>query len=382
MLGGWRHRIAAAAIGLWTLTCPVLSAQVSTTEQILSRDEAARRLLEAGQTAQAEAAYRALMQEAPGYIQAHRGLAAALEAGGKLNQALTLWVQSGQTLVHAGDVAEGRAFLEEALRLAPGEPAVHAALGHALMLVDEFRGAVRHLRRAESLGETSPALYLYLGASLWESGDAAGSEAAYRQALERSQRSFAALQALGGLLLWQGRYAEAVPVLEEAVRADGNAPNTRLELARALEGAGQREAAVVAYRQLLADTPEMYWAHYNLALLLRAQGDLDGAREQMHQFSEQDRSRQRLTRMRRFSEAQLRFGWALIRAGRHEEARAHFESLGQGPEALSGLAGALHADGRHAEAAAHLEQAIAQAPRRQDLRLRLAQARLAAGESR
>jgi tetratricopeptide (TPR) repeat protein len=75
--------------------------------------------------------------------------------------------------------------------------------------------------------------------------------------------------------------------------------------------------------------------------------------------------------------AQLDAGWELIRQGRMDEAARQFESLETSAETLSGLAAAQSGRGDHEAAVRTLERAVAIAPDRFDLKIKLARARLA-----
>jgi tetratricopeptide (TPR) repeat protein len=75
--------------------------------------------------------------------------------------------------------------------------------------------------------------------------------------------------------------------------------------------------------------------------------------------------------------AQLDQGWSLLRESRNNEAAAVFGQLGEGAEALEGLARSEAARGRHPEAVAILERAVSRYPDHPGLQRLLALERLA-----
>lgn len=340
----------------------------------------AQQALDAGRSTEAEQLYREVSERQPGYAEAHGGLASALRAQGRGAEALAILLQVGQSLLYGGNSPVAREYLEQAVEIDARSAAAHAALGHCLLVERDYERAAAELERAAGLGERNPVVRIFLGAALWESGRIEDSERIYREVLAGGGRSLAALQSLGGLLLWQGRYSEAAELLAEARRADPTSTQLALDQARALDGAGRVEQAIGAYRQLLRSAPELYAARYNLALLLRGIGEQEQARAQMERFREAHAAAQQETHRRTVGRARVDFGWELIRAGKSELAAAHFRDLGDDAEALSGLAAALDALGDRRGAVGALERALTLAPQRQDLRLRLARVRLG-GES-
>lgn len=364
---------------------PLLSRAAPTGDaerELVKSMQTAETALGDGRAAEAERIYRGISANHPGFAEARGGLARALAAQGRADEALVILLEVGQGLLHAGDTAAGQEYLSEAVAVAPRSAAAHAALGHALLLERDNAAALEHLRKARSLGEQSPGIYLLLGAALWENKQLAESEATYREVLTLTQRSVPALQALGSLLLWEGRFGEAVPLLREALERNPGSTQMRMDLARALDGAGQLPEAIATYRELLRAAPDQYKAHYNLALLLRRQGEAEAAGREMSAFQRAHAKAQERTYHEQTLKAQREYGWELIRAGRGSEAARLFGSLPESADTLSGLASALSASGDHAGAAAALERAVLQSPERRDLRLRLAREHLASEAKR
>jgi tetratricopeptide (TPR) repeat protein len=101
------------------------------------------------------------------------------------------------------------------------------------------------------------------------SGPASESESQLRAALARDPAGFEANHALGELYLREGRYSEAVPLLEAAVRIDPAKPGSQYDLALACQGIGDPAKARDHARSALAlqDSADVH----------RLLGDLDEA---------------------------------------------------------------------------------------------------------
>jgi tetratricopeptide (TPR) repeat protein len=347
--------------------------------------EEAAGALRAGRAAEAERRYRELIAAQPGLADAHLGLAEALAAQGRKQEAATALTEVGEGLIGAGLYGAAAGALERAAALVPGSGRIHALLGRALALDQKPRAAVAALERAValgSLGEADLRTRLYLGTALWDVGEVDRAEAELRRLAGESGAAFLPLFQLGRLLLWRGRAAEAVPWLQRAAAANPGAADAQVELARALEATGEAAGAVAAYRRAAGIDPRRADARYGLALLLARTGDREGGRRELEVYRRLTEEQRERTRREGLEAARLDRGWFLLESGQVAEAIEQFAALGESADALAGLASAYSAAGDHARAVATLERAVGLAPDRQDLRLRLAEQRLAAGERR
>jgi len=267
----------------------------------------------------------------------------------------------------------------------PDDPRLQALLGRALSLADRYGESAEALQKAVNGGVSDLRTLLFLGSALWESGrpDEADPVLARAAAAARGTGAeFLAQQQLGRLRLWDGRPDAALPALERAVALRPDAPTPRLDLARALDGAGRTEDAVAAYRAVLERAPDSHHAHWGLAQALLRLGRRDEAAAELAKYKELYAVNQERTRELMLQRSEIDRGWHLIGAGKPAEAEAVFRKLiegyGVGVDPLLGLARALAGQGDHAGAAEALERAVSLAPDRQDLRRLLAQERLAA----
>ena len=338
----------------------------------------AREALEAGRRREAERRFRAVVQKEPFRQDGYLGLAEAIAAQGRRLEAASVLVELGEELVQSRENQLAREVLEEATCLYPGSREAHLYLGRALLNLDAFDDASNHLRRAIDLGDRSLPARLYLGATLWESGKSKEAEEVYMTAVEASGNEPVALQQLGSLLLWQGRYDEAAVALGRAAALDPTSPIFFLDWGKALEGAGKTEKALKAYRDVVELEPEMPQARYHLGVLLHRMGNAEAAEAELSLFRrlhEEDQDRQRQQRRR---QAELNQAWHVLRGGEPAEALELFRGLPTTPDSLAGLAAARSALGEHPSAVEILERAVLLAPQRRDLRLQLAEARVAA----
>lgn len=376
-LFGYRFQLLPCwfCLVLWTgLTVPAQA--VSGEPELGSRLAEAAAALERGESAAAEEAYRRLVGSHPGLVEAHDGLARALTAQGRSRKAAAVLFRLGEGLLEGGDYPAAAGYLERAVALAPGAAAAHGLLGRALLLDQAFEQGGGHLERAVELGDRSLATRLYLASALWENGRTEEAEELLRK-LAAESGAFAPRHQLGRLLLWQGRYAEAVEVLATLAPGRRRGVDVELDLAQALEGAERIDEALAAYRRVVALEPERSPARYRLALLLHRSGQRQAGDREMAAFRRLYREEQERVRREGLARGRLQRGWELLSRGRPGEALDRFSSLPETPATLRGVALAYSALGRHAEAVATLSRAIALAPDRSDLRLLLADERLA-----
>lgn len=344
-------------------------------DEILARAAAE---LTAGRFAAAEAAYRELLARQPGLIDGYRGLARALEGQERRGEAAAVLGELGEGLLGTGQHAAAAEVLGEAVAFGVEGAGLHALLGKALLFAQSPQAAIAPLERARALGDASLLTRLYLAAALWESGRPDDAETHYRE-LAGSGNAVAVHQ-LGRLLLWQGRFADAVPLLERAVAQRPAAADVRFDLAQALAGTDDAGAALAAYRRTVELAPDHYKAHYGLARVLARLGEAEAAREAMATYQRLYAAEQEATRRENLERARLDRGWKAIEDGDYQAAIRHFEGLGATPETLAGIAAAWRRLGEPRRAAEQLERAVALAPEREDLRRLLAEARLAAAE--
>lgn len=371
---------ALRAIAIGAVLAKVLVPGLAAAQEDLYRT--AQEALAGGRWVEAEKLFREVVARQPGLVDGYRGLARSLAGQERREEAAEVLGNLGAGLLEAGRHGDAADVLGEAAELDPSSARYQALLGKAHLFAQEHLAAVAPLERALELGDRSQPTRLYLAAAFWETGRAGEAEAIYRRLAEESPGAFLAVHQLGRLLLWQGRAAEAVPWLERAAGQRPAAADVAHDLARALDEAGEADEALAAYRRAIELSPGNFKAHYGLALLLSRRGESDAAREEMATYQRLYAAEQERTRREGLERARLDRGWQLVEEEDYEEAARHFASLDESAESLAGLATATSRLGDHGRAAELLERAVSLAPERQDLRLMLAEERLALEKDR
>jgi len=158
---------------------------------------------------------------------------------------------------------------------------------------------------------------------------------------------------LGNALADAGRFAEAIPHYEEALRLWPDAPKTHYNLGNALLKAGRVADAIREYEVALRIRPGDAATHYNLGNALLIIGRFEAAAGHFREAIEAQPG---------YAEAHAALGNALIRSGRSAEAIAHFEAalrLRPGDvDAVGNLGLALAQTGRVPEALARYDEAL------------------------
>lgn len=124
-------------------------------------------------------------------------------------------------------------LFEELLALEPDNPALLESYGRALILTGELERAIEVFRHAVEIDPDYGLGWHRLGQLLDNRKDARGAEAAYRRAISADPLSIVSCKALASLLAEQGRFEEAIPVLEQAEALDGKDEAVRALLAEA-----------------------------------------------------------------------------------------------------------------------------------------------------
>jgi len=205
--------------------------------------------------------------------------------------------------------------------------------------------------------------------AIHRAGRLAEADALYRRILETSPRHAEALRLRGVLACQEGRFAEAVGLLEAAIGLNGDIAVYHSNLGVALKGGGKAEEALGALRRAQALAPQDSDIQYNIACLLQ---ELDRPGDAAAAYDEL------LTANPDHADALSNLGLLLLDARKPDQAlpllqRALALDPGLLPARIN-LGLALHELQRHAEAAAVFRQALAVAPERADLHFNLANA--------
>lgn len=141
--------------------------------------------------------YQSALTVRPNYIDAHNNLGAALQQQGKLEDAISHYqaalrlqpsnanalVNLGVTLQQQGRLEAAIGRFQKALQVNPDLPEVHTNLGHAFKQQGEMTQAIAHYQTAVQLLPQHPEAYVDLGDALVEQGEIEAAIVQYDQAL-------------------------------------------------------------------------------------------------------------------------------------------------------------------------------------------------------
>ncbi len=363
--------ILSLAMALLMVVAVPLSGADSTA--LVSAGEAA---LAAEDWADAEVQFRRALSADGRSAEAQIGLAHALAGAGDPAAGAAGLLRGAQRWSDTGDYPAAARLLETATDLKPDDPTLLAALGRALVLARRYLAAEPPLARLFEAGVADAEALLYYGATLWENGKLAEAEAVARVAVESSGGAFPALYQLGRLLLWQSRYPEAATYLERSASLAPASVDVRLDLARALDGAGREAASIEVFRQAVALAPEHSEVRYGLAMALQRAGDREAAATELATYRTLYEADQARTRAAGLTAARIARGRELLESGRVADAIDHLRSLPLSADGLATLAAALRSKGDLEGAVEVLDRAVALDSSRTDLRALLNETRL------
>jgi|CXWL01.1.fsa_nt_gi Flp pilus assembly protein TadD len=289
----------------------------------------------------------------------------------------TAWLREAEALL-SREPSRAVILASQAVAFEPESLQAHAILGRAAAQAGQPELAVVHLERALNLGGEDLRLRLYLASALWEMTRYEEAEASFRRACQfagNGPRGLVAWHQLGRLLLWLGRATEAISVLERAANLGPHAPDVALDLARALDLAGDPRT-LGAFVRAVALAPESPRAHWGLAQQLLAAGRLAEGAAELELFRDLYRREQETVRNEGLERAALDQAWNLLLEGDPGAGEA-FTRLSDGAEAIEGLARAESSRGRHAQAVTVLERGVRRFPENEILARLLERERLA-----
>jgi tetratricopeptide (TPR) repeat protein len=227
-------------------------------------------------------------------------------------------LQAASQQMQSGRPAEGKALLEQVLRVAPRSADALHLYGASLRQLGDPASAERPVRQAIAVDKRQPAFHVTLGDILQQLGLPDKAEASYRAALALNRRFLPAARQLALLLTAAGRPEDALKVTTPVFAAG---PVVELGLlsahAGALKAVGRLEEALTVYQKAAEVAPANAVADHNLAAAL---GDL--ARHAEAEAA----ARRALAKGLDAPETRVVQARALSGLGRFDEAEALFET--------------------------------------------------------
>lgn len=188
------------------------------------------------------------------------------------------WLGLGRVLA-ASKPGEALTAFAEAARLDPKQPEPHLQSAILLEKQKNYNAAEREFKQAEALDPHSSEALAGLVNVYTETRRLSEAEAALRQFLQLDPQNNSAQVQLGRVLVAEGKTAEALPLLEGALKQQHD-PVALRELAGLHAVNKQYDQAAAEYRELLQASPDDAQLHYALGTVLMNQKDLAGAEQE------------------------------------------------------------------------------------------------------
>ncbi|NIE69190.1 tetratricopeptide repeat protein [Burkholderia sp. Ax-1719] len=207
----------------------------------------------AGRLDEAQAVYRALIEQDPAHVDALHYLGVALHQQGNHHGALEL--------------------MDRALQHAPGDAICWSNRALAARALGQTHEAAHNLREALRLNPGFADAHNNLALTLRDMGDLEGAARHCRAALALDPAATSARINLGSVLAKLGRLNEAVACYREALDMAGDEAALHFNLANALKALGDDSAAIAHYRRAVELAPAFAAGWVNLGTALGQCGD-------------------------------------------------------------------------------------------------------------
>lgn len=212
---------------------------------------------QAGDVAQAEMKYRAILRQAPDCSQA--------------------WHLLGTLAHQLGNQVSARAFIQYAIHLEPFQAAYFGSLAEVWKVLDCIDAAVDTLHQALELAPNSAELRGNLANLLYEQDLFPEARSEAQRALSLEPRNSRIWNILGNIHEAEGHHLEARAAYRQALEDSAIESGTRARylghLALSLDRAGHLEEASETYEKALGLDPQLAEAHWNFAILRLRMGD-------------------------------------------------------------------------------------------------------------
>ena len=164
-------------------------------------------------------------------------------------------LDKGLRALRENKLGEAEKYVNEAMRLAPGNPEVLYAQGILSLKQRDWGNAQTVLEKATQMDANSAPAFAALGLALCNQGNYDAAIAPLRKSLELNPAgAWETRWALAKSYYQHQQYPEALKMSQEALaRSNGNAPAIALLVAQSLTAVGRYEDAAEALREFLRD---------------------------------------------------------------------------------------------------------------------------------
>jgi tetratricopeptide (TPR) repeat protein len=235
----------------------------------------------------AEAIWRDTVAKHPQNARAQCGLADALFAADRVDEALPFYAEAirlrpdyaearvnfGSALLARNRAAEAISELEAALRLEPTWAKAHHNLANALLRVARAPEAIAHYAEAARLRPDDVTNLCDWGNALVRTGNLAGAIKQYEEAIRREPAFAMAHSNLANALAQSGRLTEAIARYETALRLAPDYAEGHNNFGGALAQSGRFAEAITQFQTALRLRPDYPSARDNLGKVYLALGD-------------------------------------------------------------------------------------------------------------
>ena len=241
----------------------------------------------AGNLALAEQLARALTRQFPDHFFGWKVLGVIINQTGRIEESLQPMQQAvrlapgdpevhnnlGNTFQDLGQFTQAEASCREAIRLDPDFAQAHYNLSRALHVLARYAEAEASAREATRLKPDHVDAHINLGNALHELGRASEAERSYREAVRLKPGYAQAHSNLGNALRALGRLNEAESSHREAIRLDPGIAGAHINLGVLLQDQGRIAEAQASHSEAIRLKPGFKEALWNLSLCLLIQGD-------------------------------------------------------------------------------------------------------------
>ncbi len=254
---------------------------------------AAFKIHQEGQIAQAEAAYRKIVEKAPKHAQAWLYLGAiqhtkkdfhrALEY---MNKARDLGLNDESYLINAGmslyflkRFDEAYALFSKAVEFVPNIYEPHFYMGNSCYQLKKYKEAITHLTRALELAPDNDLIRFQLACSYQDNKQYTEAKGYFEKILERNPNDPRSNCGYGMCLVRLYQYDEGLAYAQKAIDADPNNPSILYNYANVLKDAGRINDAEAYYKKAIDIKPDCIEALLGMGRMLTDCGRFEESKD-------------------------------------------------------------------------------------------------------
>ena len=170
----------------------------------------------------------------------------------------------GTALIRQHRIREGQVLLDRIMKSGDSAEA-RFLLGMQMYESGDFPASIKQFAAASEVNPKLPDLQASYGQALLTTGDADGASAAFKRELNQNTYNYAANLGLGQILTVRKQYAEAEPLLTQALLMRPQSPEVQLALGQCYSGEGKLREARKQLQDAIKSWQSSAAAHRELA---------------------------------------------------------------------------------------------------------------------